>query len=195
VPGLCRGLHARRPVLDREARVAAGEGATTLGDHPFSLITCIRVSCASNAGKLEVGSHSWRSLFAPACPGNGFSLREPGYWYTFFNFDLTEGSQGTSPFDLGHLGQTRFGHARSERRRPQFTAHNSVRPFENGLRSLGSSAIRPGGGRAAPRVGQIGVPAPPPDRGRWYAGAHGASSPHGPARSTDPTQTSVRPRT
>ncbi len=37
-----------------------------------------------------------------------------------------------------------------------------------------------GGGRAAPRVGQIGVPAPPPDRGRWYAGAIGASSPHGP---------------
>ncbi len=30
-----------------------------------------------------------------------------------------------------------------ERRRPQFTAHNSVRPFENGLRSLGSSATRP----------------------------------------------------
>ena len=54
-----------------------------------------------------------------------------------------------------------------------------------------------GGGRAAPRVGQIGVPAaaPPPDRGRWYAGAIGASSPHGPSRSTDPTQTSVRPRT
>jgi hypothetical protein len=54
-----------------------------------------------------------------------------------------------------------------------------------------------GGGRAAPRVGQIGVPAPPPDRGRWYAGAIGARSPHGPSRSTDPTQTSlaVRPRT
>jgi hypothetical protein len=64
------------PILDREARFAAGEGATTLGDHPFSLIACIRVSGASNAGKLEVGSHS---LFAPACPGNGFLLREWGY--------------------------------------------------------------------------------------------------------------------
>jgi hypothetical protein len=85
------------PALDREARFAAGEGATTLGDHPFSLITCIRVSCASNAGKLEVGSHSWRSLFAPACPGNGLSLREWGYWYTstVFYFDLTGGSQAT----------------------------------------------------------------------------------------------------
>jgi hypothetical protein len=53
------------------------------------------------------------------------------------------------------------------------------------------------GGRAAPRLGRNGVPAPPPDRARWYAGAIGASSPHGPSRSTDPTQTSVslRPRT
>ncbi len=29
----------KRPVLDREARFAAGKGATTLADHPFSLIT------------------------------------------------------------------------------------------------------------------------------------------------------------
>ena len=56
-------------------------------------------------------------------------------------------------------------------------------------------AVGGGGGRAAPRVGRIGVPAPPPNRGRWYAGAIDASSPHGPSRSTDPTQTSVRPRT
>ena len=62
---------------------------------------------------------------------------------TQFFFDLTGGSQGTSPFDLGHLRQTRFGHARSERRRPQFTAHKSVRPFESGLSLGGSSATRP----------------------------------------------------
>ncbi len=62
---------------------------------------------------------------------------------SFFYFDLTEGSQGTSPFDLRYHRENGFGHARSERRRPQFTAHNSVRPFENGLRSLGSSATRP----------------------------------------------------
>ena len=51
-----------------------------------------------------------------------------------------------------------------------------------------------GGGRAAPRMGQIGVPAPPPDRGRWYAGAIGASSPHGhgPSRRTDPTHAGTR---
>ncbi len=36
------------------------------------------------------------------------------------------------------------------------------------------------------------MPAPPPDRGRWYAGAIGASSPHGPSRSTDRTRTSLR---
>ena len=66
-----------------------------------------------------------------------------GYWYRFFYFDLTEGSQGTSPFDLRHHRQTRFGHARSERRRPQFTAHNSLRPLKNGLSLGGSSATRP----------------------------------------------------
>jgi hypothetical protein len=114
-------------------------------DHLRSSVLCIQ--CRQARG----GSHSWRSLFkfAPACPGNGFSLREWGYWYTFFYFDLTEGSQGISPFDFRHYRQTRFGHhdARGERRRPQFTAQNSVRPFENGLvvRSLGSlsSATRP----------------------------------------------------
>ena len=79
-----------------------------------------------------------------ACmPGQRIFTSRTGVLVHSFFFDLTEGSQGTSPFDLGHLGQTRFGHARSERRRPQFTAHNSVRPFENGLRSLGSSATRP----------------------------------------------------
>ena len=38
------------------------------------------------------------------------------------------------------------------------------------------------GGRPTPRLGQNGVPAPPPDRGRWLAGAIGASSPHGSSR-------------
>jgi hypothetical protein len=100
--------------------------------HLRSGVLCI------NAGKLEVGSHSWRSLFAPACPGNGFFTSRTGVLYSivFFNFDLPEGSQGNTEADWGHWGQTRFGHARSERRRPQFTAHNSVRPFESGLRSL-----------------------------------------------------------
>ena len=103
-------------------------------------------SCASNAGKFEVGSHSGRSLFAPACPGNGFSFQKKGYRYTVFFSTSMDGpiwSQGTSPFDLGHLRQTRLGHARSKRGRPQFKAHNSVRPFENGLSLGGSSATTP----------------------------------------------------
>ena len=64
---------------------------------------------------------------------------------SFFYFDLTEGSLGNTVAGWCHWRQTRFGHARGERGRPQFTAHNSVRPFENGLslRSLGSSATRP----------------------------------------------------
>ena len=106
-------------------------------DHLRSSVLCIQ--CRQARGGIPL----WRSLFAPACPGNGFSLHEPGYWYRFFNFDLPEGSQGISPFDFRHYRQTRFGHARSERRRPQFTAHSSLRPFENGLRSVGSSATRP----------------------------------------------------
>ena len=80
-----------------------------------------------------------------ACmPGQRIFTSRTGVLVSFFYFDLTEGSQGTIEAGCGHWGQTRFGHARSERRRPQFTAHNSVRPFENGLRSLGSSATRPG---------------------------------------------------
>ncbi len=132
----------KHPVLDREARVAAGEGATTLGDHwhPFSLITCIRMSCASNAGKLEVGSHSWRSLFVPACPATDFHFEKGCTGIRFFI--------STSPRSLGnlntvagwcHWSQTRFGHARGERSRPHFKAHNSVRPLKNGL-SLGGSS-------------------------------------------------------
>ena len=130
------GPRSRSALCSRRRRYDARRSPIFAG-HLRSGVLCI------NAGKLEVGSHSWRSLFAPACPGNGFSLHEPGYWYRFFNFDLPEGSQGNTEADWGHWGQTRFGHARSERRRPQFTAHNSVRPFENGLRSLGSSATRP----------------------------------------------------
>jgi hypothetical protein len=106
-------------------------------DHLRSSVLCIQ--CRQARGGIPLVAISVRACM----PGQRIFTSRMGYWYTFFYFDLTEGSQGTSPFDLGHLRQTRFGHARSERRRPQFTAHNSVRPFENGLRSLGSSATRP----------------------------------------------------
>ncbi len=45
----------------------------------------------------------------------------------------------TSPRGLWR--QTRFGHARGERSRPQFTAHNSLRPLKSGL-SLGGPELR-----------------------------------------------------
>ena len=82
------------PVLDREARFAAGEGATTLGYHPFSLIACGRVSCASNAGKLEVGSHSWRSCSRLHARATDFHFETPGYWYTFFISTSPRGLRG-----------------------------------------------------------------------------------------------------
>ena len=62
---------------------------------------------------------------------------------TQFFFRPHRGVSGNTEAGWRQWRQTRFGHARSERSRPQFTAHNSVRPFENGLRSLGSSATRP----------------------------------------------------
>ena len=123
-----------------EARFAAGEGATTLGDDPFSLITCVRVSCASNAGK------AWRSLFAPACRATDFHFENRGTGVTLvqtFFSTSAGGSQGISPFDFRHYRQTRFGNARSRRRRPQLKAHNSVRSLKNGLSLGGSSATRP----------------------------------------------------
>jgi len=59
-----------------------------------------------------------------------------------------------------------------------------------GLTQPPHMAVGGGGGGAAPRLGQNGDP-PSPDRGRWYAGAIGASSPHGPSRpalDSDPTE-------
>ena len=77
--------------------------ATTLGDHPLSLVTCVRVSCASNAGKLEVGSHSWRSLFAPAYPGTDFHFRKGVPVFSFF-FRPRLGVSGDHRSRLGPLG-------------------------------------------------------------------------------------------
>jgi hypothetical protein len=59
------------PVLDREARFAAGEGATTLGDHPFSLIACIRarVSGASGQCREARGGIPLVAIAVRACMG------------------------------------------------------------------------------------------------------------------------------
>ena len=147
--------HARRNIGTESAgspspitkRNAAGEYATTIGDHQFSRLICARVPCARNRGKIEAGCHSWRSLPSPACPFQRISFRRnrrgTGYWYSFFFRPRVRGSQGTNRIDLRHHGQTRFGYARSKRSQPQFKAHNSVRPFESGLRLHGSSATRP----------------------------------------------------
>ena len=76
--------HARRNIGTESAgspspitkRNAAGEYATTIGDHQFSRLICARVPCARNGGKIEAGFHSWRSLSPPACPPNGFHSEE-----------------------------------------------------------------------------------------------------------------------
>jgi hypothetical protein len=65
------GIH-RLPVPDSESlaiskcpQAAAGEYATTVvrkvsGDHKFSRLTCARVPCARNGGKIEAEFHSRR---------------------------------------------------------------------------------------------------------------------------------------
>ena len=109
-------------------------------DHLRSSVLCIQ--CRQARGGIPLVAISVRACM----PGQRISLREwgrMGYWYRFFNFDLPEGSQGNTEADWRQWRQTRFGHARSERRRPQFTAHNSVRPLKNGLSLGGSSATRP----------------------------------------------------
>jgi hypothetical protein len=70
---------------------------------PIFAYHCVRVSCASNAGKLEVGSHSWRSLFAPACPGNGVSLRVRA---NRAGWDLEIGHVPPAKWETGEAGST-----------------------------------------------------------------------------------------
>ncbi len=120
-------------------------------DHLHSGVLCIQLRQAR-------GGISLVAISVRACmPGQRIFTSRTGYWYRFFYFDLTEGSQGNSPFDFRHYRQTRFGHACSERRRPQFTAHKSVRPFENGLSLGGSSATRPRNSTVLPNAVKSGT--------------------------------------
>ena len=105
--------------------------------HLRSGVLCIQ--CRQARGGIPLVAISVRACM----PGQRIFTSRTGYWYRFFNFDLPEGSQGNTEADWRQWRQTRFGHARSERRRPQFAAHNSVRPFENGLSLGGSSAPGP----------------------------------------------------
>ena len=57
----------------------------------FRWSPCIRVSCASNAGKLEVGSHSWRLSVRACMPGQRIFTSRTGVLVHSFFFDLTGG--------------------------------------------------------------------------------------------------------
>ena len=106
-------------------------------DHLRSGVLCIQ--CRQARGGIPLVAISVRACM----PGQRIFTSRTGVLVHSFFFDLTGGSQGISPFDFRHYRQTRFGHARSERSRPQFTAHNSVRSLKNGLSLGGSSATRP----------------------------------------------------
>ena len=146
IPHKHAAISVRNPQAARPRSRSALQQANTLRR---SEITNFRVSSA-----LECLAHvmeaRWRQDFTRGdrcprlhAPPNGFHF--DGNWVLVWLFfrPRVRGSQGTSPFEFRQYRQTRFGYARSKRSRPQFKAHNSVRPFENGLRSLGSSATRP----------------------------------------------------
>ena len=146
IPHKHAAISVRNPQAARPRSRSALQQANTLRR---SEITNFRVSSA-----LECLAHvmeaRWRQDFTRGdrcprlhAPPNGFHF--DGNWVLVWLFfrPRVRGSQGTSPFEFRHYRQTRFGYARSKRSQPQFKAHNSVRPFENGLRSLGSSATRP----------------------------------------------------
>ena len=130
------GPRSRSALCSRRRRYDARRSPIFAG-HLRSGVLCIQ--CRQARGGIPLVAISVRACM----PGQRIFTSRTGVLVHSFFFDLTGGSQGISPFDLRHHRQTRFGHARSRRRRPQFKAHNSVRPFENGLRSLGSSATRP----------------------------------------------------
>ena len=171
IPHKHAAISVRNPQAARPRSRSALQQANTLRR---SEITNFRVSSA-----LECLAHvmeaRWRQDFTRGdrcprlhAPPNGFHF--DGNWVLVWLFfrPRVRGSQGTSPFEFRQYRQTRFGYARSKRSRPQFKAHNSVRPFENGLRSLGSSATRPDGAESGigdsliPEFGRIGNRGFPP---------------------------------
>ena len=81
------GPRSRSALCSRRRRYDARRSPIFAG-HLRSGVLCI------HAGKLEVGSHSWRSLFAPACPGNGFSLPNRGTGLRFFISTSPRGLRG-----------------------------------------------------------------------------------------------------
>jgi hypothetical protein len=103
-------------------------------DHRHSGVLCIQ--CRQARGGISLVAISVRACM----PGQRIFTSRTGYWYTFFNFDLTGGSQGTSPFDLRYHRENGVRQPGNERSRPQLKAHNSVRPLKNGLSLGGSSA-------------------------------------------------------
>ncbi len=152
-----RDAHGNRPMLARFAwqRARAGHAfdGSVLGrrgcqpgldiaTRPVHIFGRRRIAAVVAERPARLGPDRAGCCAGACAAGNGFSLREWGYWYTFF-ISTSEGSLGNTVAGWCHWSQARFGHARGERRRPECTAHNSVRPFENGLRSLGSSATRP----------------------------------------------------
>ena len=152
------GPRSRSALCSRRRRYDARRSPIFAG-HLRSGVLCIQ--CRQARGGIPLVAISVRACM----PGQRIFTSRTGVLVHSFFFDLTGGSQGTIEAGWRHWRQTRFGHARSRRGRPQFTAHNSVRPFENGLRLLGSSATRP------PHPFTLAAkPRHPRRQGRWCSG-------------------------
>ena len=130
------GPRSRSALCSRRRRYDARRSPIFAG-HLRSGVLCIQ--CRQARGGIPLVAISVRACM----PGQRIFTSRNGVLVNSFYFDLTAGSQGTIEAGWRHWRQIRFGHARSERSRPQFTAHNSVRPLKNGLSLGGSSATRP----------------------------------------------------
>ena len=130
------GPRPRSALCSRRRRHDARRSPIFAG-HLRSGVLCIQ--CRQARGGISLVAITVRACM----PGQRIFISEKGVPVYSFFFDLGGGSQGISPFDFRHYRQTRFGHARSRRRRPQFKAHSSVFPFESGLSLGGSSATTP----------------------------------------------------
>ena len=132
------GPRSRSALCSRRRRYDARRSPIFAG-HLRSGVLCIQ--CRQARGGISLVAISVRACM----PGQRIFTSRTGVLVQTFFFDLTGGSLETTVAGWCHWRQTRFEHARGERSRPQFTAHNSVRSLKNGL-SLGgtrSSATRP----------------------------------------------------
>jgi hypothetical protein len=133
------GPRSRSALCSRRRRYDARRSPIFAG-HLHSGVLCIQ--CRQARGGIPLVATLCSRLHARATDFH-FENRGMLLLVNSFLFRPHRGVSGNTEAGWRQWRQTRFGHARSERSRPQFTAHNSVRSLKNGLSLGGSSATRP----------------------------------------------------